>query len=161
MTAPDGSPHHGPARPRIDHEIPARQSWSGVIRVEERMRLLDSHGQQAIDTLFYNAHDHAERYSAQDTLRCQNAAYITTGTRIMSNEGRVMLGSIKNPGQPGDCRKLYWRSIFRYPDRRSPPAPSTDKCVGPRQSVYRKPQATGQHEARLPQGFRIKRQACG
>ncbi len=96
MTAPastvsDGSPHHGPARPRIDHEIPARQPWSGIVRAGERLRLVDIHGQQAIDTLFYNAHDHAERYSAQDTLRRQGSAYVKTGTRIMSNEGRVML----------------------------------------------------------------------
>ena len=91
MTTPDGSPHQGPARPRIDHDIPARQPWSGVVRAGERLRLVDTHGQQAIDTLFYNAHDHAERYSAQDTLRRQGAAYVTTGTRIMSNEGRVML----------------------------------------------------------------------
>lgn len=91
LTTLDGSPHHGPARPRIDHEIPARQPWSGIIRAGERLRLVDTHGQQAIDTLFYNAHDHAERYSAQDTLRCQGSAYVTTGTRIMSNEGRAML----------------------------------------------------------------------
>ena len=91
MTILDGSPRRGPARPRIDHETPARQPWSGIIQAGERLRLVDTHGQQAIDTLFYNAHDHAERYSAQDTLRCQGAAYVTTGTRIMSNEGRVML----------------------------------------------------------------------
>ena len=65
MTVPDGSPHHGPAGPRIDHEIPARQPWSGIIRAGERLRLVDTHGQQAIDTLFYNAHDYSDRYSAQ------------------------------------------------------------------------------------------------
>lgn len=44
-----------------------------------------------MDVLFYNAADLAERYSAQDTLRAQGAAYVTVGTRVMSNEGRVML----------------------------------------------------------------------
>ena len=46
---------------------------------------------KAIDTLFYNADDYGERYSAQDTLRHQGAAYVTRGTRLISNEGRVML----------------------------------------------------------------------
>ena len=90
-TALDGSPHHGAALPRVNHEIPARQPWSGVIHRGERLRLMDTHGQQAIDVLFYNAANHGERYSAQDTLRCQGSAYVTVGTRILSNEGRVML----------------------------------------------------------------------
>ncbi len=91
MSALDGSPHRGLPSPRLDHEIPARQAWSGLVRQGETLRLIDTHGQQAIDTLFYNAHDHAERYSAQDTLREQGSAYVTVGTRILSNEGRTML----------------------------------------------------------------------
>ena len=73
------------------HDIPARAPWSGVIRKGQTLRIEDTYGQQAIDTLFYNAHDHTERYSSQDTLRAQGAAYVTTGTAIMSNLGRVML----------------------------------------------------------------------
>lgn len=73
------------------HDIPARAPWSGIIRKGQTLRIEDTYGQQAIDTLFYNAHDHAERYSNQDTLREQGAAYVTTGTAIMSNLGRVML----------------------------------------------------------------------
>lgn len=75
----------------IIHNIPARAPWSGLIRKGQTLRIEDSYGQQAIDTLFYNADDHAERYSSQDTLRTQGAAYVTTGTAIMSNLGRVML----------------------------------------------------------------------
>ena len=73
------------------HDIPARAPWSGIIRKGQTLRIEDSYGQQAIDTLFYNADDHAESYSSQDTLRAQGAAYVTTGTAIMSNLGRVML----------------------------------------------------------------------
>lgn len=73
------------------HNIPARAPWSGIIRKGQTLRIEDTYGQQAIDTLFYNAIDHAERYSSQDTLRAQGAAYVTTGTAIMSNLGHVML----------------------------------------------------------------------
>ncbi|TCP60891.1 hypothetical protein EV663_10765 [Rhodovulum bhavnagarense] len=72
-------------------DIPAEKPWSGIVRAGQTIRIIDSHGQQAVDTLFYNAHDFSERYSAQDTMRAQGAAYITTGTRLMSSEGRVML----------------------------------------------------------------------
>lgn len=74
-----------------EHEIPARQPWSGVVRKGQTLRIIDTRGQQAVDTLFYRLDDFAERYSAQDTLQAQGAAYITTGTRLMSNEGNVML----------------------------------------------------------------------
>ncbi|MDL2401649.1 urea amidolyase associated protein UAAP2 [Rhizobium mayense] len=74
-----------------DHYIPAEKPFSTVIRKGQTIRIEDSYGQQAIDTLFYRADDYSERYSNQDTMRAQNAAYISTGTKIMSSEGRVML----------------------------------------------------------------------
>lgn len=73
------------------HEIPAEKPWSGIVRKGQTIRIIDAYGQQAIDTIFYNAGDFGERYSAQDTMREQGAAYVTTGTRVMSNEGRPML----------------------------------------------------------------------
>ena len=79
------------ARVVLDAEIPARKSWSAVIRKGQTLRISDSHGQQAVDTLFYCVDDFGERYSGQDTLRAQGSAYVGLGTNIMSNEGRVML----------------------------------------------------------------------
>ena len=73
------------------HDIPANRPWSGLVKAGQTIRIIDAYGQQAIDTIFYNADDFAERYSSQDTMRAQNAAYITTGTKLMSSEGRVML----------------------------------------------------------------------
>lgn len=77
--------------PVLQATVPARKPWSGIIRAGQRLRLVDSLGQQAVDTLFYNAHDHAERYSAQDTILAQKAAYLGQGSKLVSNEGRVML----------------------------------------------------------------------
>ncbi|MBY5354637.1 urea carboxylase-associated family protein [Rhizobium leguminosarum] len=74
-----------------DHFIPAEAPWSGIVRKGQTIRIEDSYGQQAIDTLFYRADDFAERYSNQDTMRVQGGAYIGTGTKIISNEGNVML----------------------------------------------------------------------
>jgi urea carboxylase-associated protein 1 len=73
-----------------DHVIPARAPWSGLVRRGQTIRIEDSHGQQAVDTLFYNAHDHNERYDAQATLAAQGHAYVEKGTPVLSNRGNVM-----------------------------------------------------------------------
>jgi urea carboxylase-associated protein 1 len=74
----------------LDHVIPATRPWSGVVRKGQILRIVDLEGQQAVDTLFYRADDFGERYSAQDTILAQGAAYISTGTQLISNDGNVM-----------------------------------------------------------------------
>jgi len=86
----DGSPELA-RRARLDVEVPARAPFSTLVQRGETLRIVDTHGCQAVDTLFYRADDVAERYSAQDTLRSQGSAYLSTGSRILSNEGRTML----------------------------------------------------------------------
>jgi uncharacterized protein len=61
------------------------------IRMGQCVRIVDLEGNQAVDTLFYNAHDFADRYSAQDTIREQGNAYLTAGTRLISTEGHVLM----------------------------------------------------------------------
>ena len=61
------------------------------IRRGQVVRIVDLKGNQAIDTLFYNAHDYSDRYSAQDTIREQASIYLTTGTQLISTEGNVLL----------------------------------------------------------------------
>jgi len=74
-----------------DITIEACAPWSAIIRKGQRIRIIDQHGQQAVDTLFYKAADPAERYSGQDTVRTQGSLYIGNGTALISNAGRVML----------------------------------------------------------------------
>ena len=50
-----------------------------------RLRIVDLHGNQAVDTLFYDAHDIDNRYSAFDTIREQQAVFLTAGSRLLSN----------------------------------------------------------------------------
>jgi len=61
------------------------------IRRGQTVRIVDLEGNQSADTLFYNAHDYSDRYSAQDTIREQGNLYLTAGTRLISTEGRVLL----------------------------------------------------------------------
>ena len=59
-----------------DFVIPARKPWSGVVKQGQVLRIVDLESQQAVDTILYNVHNTTERYSAQDTLTAQGAAYI-------------------------------------------------------------------------------------
>jgi hypothetical protein len=74
-----------------DVEVPAGEPWLHELKQGQVLRILDLMGNQAVDTLFYNADDPAERYSATDTIRDQGNIYLTTGSRLLSNEGNVML----------------------------------------------------------------------
>jgi urea carboxylase-associated protein 1 len=74
-----------------DYVIPAGEPWVHEIARGQYFRIVDLGGNQAADTLFYDAHDYANRYSAQDTIRGQANIYLTTGTQLMSNHGTVLL----------------------------------------------------------------------
>lgn len=71
--------------------IDAGDYWMHVIKQGQTIRILDLEGNQAADTLFYNAHDSAERYSAIDTIREQGNVYLTAKTKLLSNEGNELL----------------------------------------------------------------------
>ena len=80
-----------PADAVYSREIPAGEPWVHEIRRGQIFRIVDLRGNQAVDTLFYNAHDYADRYSAQDTIRGQANIYLTTGTQLISTHGTVLL----------------------------------------------------------------------
>ncbi|MDO8795011.1 MAG: urea carboxylase-associated family protein [Vicinamibacterales bacterium] len=75
----------------FDAVVEAGDPWVHEIRKGQYFRILDLKGNQAADTLFYNAHDLEDRYSAQDTIREQRNIYLTTGTRLMSSKGHALL----------------------------------------------------------------------
>jgi urea carboxylase-associated protein 1 len=80
-----------PAAARYRKIVPAGAYWIDVVRKGETFRIVDLEGNQAVDTLFYNADDPAEHYSASDTIREQNNIYLGAGTVLMSDLCRPML----------------------------------------------------------------------
>ena len=54
-----------------DFTLLAGDGWLHEIKRGQAFRIVDLEGNQAVDTLFYNATDHEERYSAADTIRAQ------------------------------------------------------------------------------------------
>jgi urea carboxylase-associated protein 1 len=71
--------------------VPAGDYYMKVVKAGQTFRILDLEGNQAADTLFYNANDPSERYSAVDTIREQGNVYLSAGTRLLSNEQNLML----------------------------------------------------------------------
>jgi urea carboxylase-associated protein 1 len=71
--------------------VAAGDYWMDFVRKGETFRILDLEGNQAADTLFFNADDPHERYSACDTIREQGNVFITAGTVLMSDLCRPML----------------------------------------------------------------------
>jgi urea carboxylase-associated protein 1 len=71
--------------------VPAGDYYIRRIRKGQYVRIVDLEGNQAADTLFYNADDPSERYSAMDTIREQGNVYLTAGTVLKTNENRDLL----------------------------------------------------------------------
>jgi len=94
MTASTTTLQHSnrePAQAVQRQQIDAGDYYLGRIAAGQYLRILDLAGNQAADTLFFNAADPAERYSACDTVREQASLYLTTGSVLRSNENRPML----------------------------------------------------------------------
>lgn len=71
--------------------IDAGDYYMKVLAAGETMRILDLEGNQAADTLFFAAGNAGERYSAFDTIREQGNVYLTAGSKLLSNEGNIMV----------------------------------------------------------------------
>ena len=71
--------------------IAAGDHWVHLVKAGQHFLILDLEGNQAADTLFYNAHDPEDRYAADVTIRRQGSLYLTTGSTLMSTGGTTLL----------------------------------------------------------------------
>jgi urea carboxylase-associated protein 1 len=81
------------ARALVDQNVQAGDGFLGNVPAGGSVRIVDLEGNQAADTLFYDAADISNRYSAFDTIREQGAVYLTTGSRLLSQR-LDLLGTI-------------------------------------------------------------------
>ncbi len=80
-----------PAHAVVDQTVLAGEPWVQRVRRGQTLRIVDLEGNQAVDTIFYNADDPLERYSLTHTIQAQGALYLAAGSRLMSSEGRPLL----------------------------------------------------------------------
>jgi urea carboxylase-associated protein 1 len=69
-----------------DTVVPAGDGFLHLVPAGGVLRIVDLEGNQAADTLLYDAQDLDNRYSAVDTIREQGSAYLTTGSRLLSTD---------------------------------------------------------------------------
>jgi urea carboxylase-associated protein 1 len=74
-----------------DEVVAACAPWSAVVRSGLHLQIIDLHGNQAVDTLFYAAHDHNVRYSAQATVAAQGNVFLTTGSVLRAADGTALM----------------------------------------------------------------------
>jgi len=80
-----------PAHASIDDIVSAGEPWLQRVAKGQVLRIVDLEGNQAVDTVFFNADDPEEHYSLTHTIQAQGALYLGVGSRLMSSEGRPML----------------------------------------------------------------------
>jgi urea carboxylase-associated protein 1 len=74
-----------------DEVVGACAPWSAVVRAGQHLQIIDLHGNQAVDTLFYAAHDHTVRYSAQATVAAQGNVFLTAGSVLRATDGTALM----------------------------------------------------------------------
>ena len=80
-----------PETARFRYRMPAGEYWIEVVRKGETIRFVDLLGNQAVDTLFFDADDPADRYSMADTIRAQRNIYLTVGSKLLACSGNTLL----------------------------------------------------------------------
>jgi len=79
-----------PAAAVLRHTVGAGDYWLETVKRNQRLRIVDVEGNQAADTLFFNAADVADRYSAVDTIREQGNVYLGVGSKLLAISGKVL-----------------------------------------------------------------------
>jgi uncharacterized protein len=76
---------------QLDVVVPARAPWTGVVPAGDKLRIVDLHGNQAVDFLVYDAHDLDSRYDAAATISAQRNIFLTTGSILRDGDGQPLM----------------------------------------------------------------------
>ncbi|MEM4723583.1 MAG: urea carboxylase-associated family protein, partial [Candidatus Hadarchaeum sp.] len=74
-----------------DLVLPPGEGWIYRIPKGHVLRIVDLEGNQAVDTLFFDAANPQDGYSAWDTVREQGNVYLVEGSRLLSKTGAHLL----------------------------------------------------------------------
>jgi uncharacterized protein len=76
--------------------VPAGGHWSTRIEAGYRLRIVDLHGQQAVDFLCFAADLPLDRYNAANTLKLANTIYIGKGVVLYSERARPLMRVVED-----------------------------------------------------------------
>ena len=76
--------------------VTAKHPWSGLVKKGQVLKITDTHGQQAVDFLCYDADNKEDRYSAANTVKVQGNIYVGEGTVLYSDSGKALMTVIED-----------------------------------------------------------------
>jgi urea carboxylase-associated protein 1 len=83
----------------------------------EKLRIVDTHGRQAVDFLCYAADLPRDRYNAANTMKINGNIYLGKGTRLYSERARVLMRIVDDTcgrhDTIGGCCS-GWSNLARY-----------------------------------------------
>jgi urea carboxylase-associated protein 1 len=71
--------------------IPAGEGWMHELKPGQVLRIVDVEGNQAVDTLFFDAENPEDHYSAVATIGSQGNIYLTAGSTLLAESGKELL----------------------------------------------------------------------
>jgi urea carboxylase-associated protein 1 len=81
-----------------DETVAACSPWSAVLKAGQQLQIIDLHGNQAVDTLFFGVHggpggqcDPTKRYNFQTTIAAQGNIFLTTGSTLRAADGTALV----------------------------------------------------------------------
>jgi urea carboxylase-associated protein 1 len=119
-----------------DIVVPAGQPWGRRLSKGQQVRIIDLHGQQAVDFLCYDAADLKDRYNAANTMKMEGNIFIKKGSVLWSDRGRQLMRVVEDtcgfhdtiggccssemncvrydkPG-PGNCRDTFELALKQF-----------------------------------------------
>jgi urea carboxylase-associated protein 1 len=103
--------------------IPAGGRFSAGLDTGDRLRIVDTHGQQAVDFLCYAAELPVDRYNAANTMKINGNIYLGLGTKLYSDRAQVLMRITEDTcgrhDTIGGCCSA-WSNFVRYGIRDTP-----------------------------------------
>jgi uncharacterized protein len=97
--------------------IPAGGRFSTRLDTGERLRIVDTHGQQAVDFLCYAAELPTDRYNAANTMKINGNIYLGKETKLYSDRAHVLMRIVEDTcgrhDTIGGCCSA-WSNFARY-----------------------------------------------
>jgi hypothetical protein len=97
--------------------VPAGGRFSTRLGKGERLRIVDTHGQQAVDFLCYGAELPTDRYNAANTMKINGNIYLGMGSRLYSDRAQVLMRIVEDScgrhDTIGGCCSA-WSNLARY-----------------------------------------------
>ena len=94
--------------------VPARSGMAAPLKAGQRIRIVNTHGQQIVDTWAFNAHDTSEYLSMQHTRAYLDKVIPAAGDDLVSNRRRPMLRFLEDTSPGVHDTLIAACDIYRY-----------------------------------------------